>query len=154
MKRILVVVLALATSAAMTSPALGAKAKKPPLKVTSNGWYVFDGVDPTTKTPKDGTNTRCVNNPNTPPVIALGARFSIKNRSAPASRKYVLNGPEGIHVSSGATSSLKPGAYYRRFSASTIGQSSLPPGKYTFKIKVGSKALTSETSTLVDDPNC
>jgi hypothetical protein len=154
MKRVLVVVLALATSAALTAPAMGATAKKPPLKATSNGWYVFDGVEPTTKTPKGGTNTRCVNDPNTPPILALGARFSIKNRNAPASRKYILNGPNGIHFQQGATSSLAPGAYYRRFRASSIGQNSLPPGVYTFKLKVGSKVLTSEKITLVDDPSC
>src|SRR5581483_876740 len=108
MKRALVVAVAIATSVGVAVPAAsGAKAKKP-LKVTSNGWYVFDGVEPTTNTPKGGTNTRCVNNPNTPPVNALGPRFTIKNRPAPKTRKYVLNGPEGIHFTGGATSSLAP----------------------------------------------
>ena len=153
MKRLLVAVLAVATSAGVAVPAAsGAKAK--PLKATSNGWYVFDGVGATGQTPKNGTYTRCVNDPNTPPVNGLGARFSIKNRSAPKSRKYVLNGPSGIHFSGGATSSLKPGSYYRRFNASSIGRGSLPPGTYTFKLKVGSKVLTSETITLVDDSSC
>lgn len=153
MKRALVVALATATSVGVAVPAASA-AKS--LKATSNGWYVFDGVEPTTKTPKNGTNTRCVNDPNTPPVIGLGARFSILNKPAPKTRKYILNGPGGIHYSSGATSSLKPGAYYRRFRASSVGRSSFPPGKYTFKLKkTGSgPTLTSETITLVDDPNC
>ena len=155
MRRVLTVGLTMVMAAAVVTPALGAKAK-PPLKATSNGWYVFDGVEPTTKTPKNGTNTRCVNDPNTPPVIALGARFGIKNRSAPKTRKYILNGPGGIHIVAGATSSLKPGNYYRRFRASAAGQSSFGPGKYTFKLKkTGSgPTLTSETITLVDDPSC
>ena len=154
MKRALVVVLTMATSVAVAVPAASGATAKPPLKATSNGWYVFDGQPPTGQVPKNGTNHRCVNDPSTPPVNGLAARFSIKNRSAPKSRKYILNGPGGIHLQQGATSSLKPGSYYRRFNASSTGASSFPPGKYTFKLKVGSKVLTSQTITLVDDPNC
>src|SRR3954451_9434810 len=142
MKRILVVALAMAVGVAV--PSASGAAKKP-LKATSNGWYVFDGVGSASITPKNGTYTRCVNDPNTPPVLALAARFTIKNRPAPKSRKYILNGPGGIHFSQGATSALNPGSYYRRFRASAIGRNSLPPGKYTFKLKIGSTVLTSET---------
>ena len=153
MKRVFALMTTAVVAVAVASPAMGAKAK-PPLKVTSNGWYVFDYSGPITKTPKGGTYTRCVNDPNTPPVKELGARFSVKNRNAPASRKYILNGPGGIHFSQGATKSLAPGSYYRRFAASTIGKDSLPAGVYTFKFKVGSKVLTSEKITLVEDASC
>jgi hypothetical protein len=152
MKRILVVALTMALTVGVASSADGAKKK--PLKATSNGWYVFDGVPPTTKTPKDGTYTRCVNDPNTPPVNQLGARYSIKNRSAPAGTKRILNGPSGIHFSHSTSSATQPGAFFHRFYASQAGRSSFPPGKYTFKLKVGKKQLTSETITLVDDPSC
>ena|SRR6059058_542463 len=152
MKRVLAVTLAVAMSVAVAPAALGAKKK--PLKATANGWYVFDGVGTASSTPKGGTYTRCTNNPDTPPVIALAARYSILNRSAPKSRKYILNGPSGIHFSDSASTSLKPGAYFHRFRASSIGQNSLPPGTYTFKLKVGKKTLTAETITLVDDSTC
>ena len=152
MKRILVVALALAMSVGVASSAEGAKKK--PLKATSNGWYVFDGVGTASKTPKNGTYTRCVNNPDTPPVIRLGARYSILNRSAPKGTKHILNGPGGLHLVQPTGSSTPPGAYYHRFSASSAGLSSFSPGKYTYKMKVGTATKTTETITLVDDPSC
>jgi hypothetical protein len=152
MKRVLAIGLAVATSVALVPSVSGAKAK--PLKATANGWYVFDGVGPVTKTPKGGTYSRCTNNPDTPPVTQLGARYSILNKSAPKGRKYILNGPNAIHFSSTASTSVPPGNYFHRFRAVDIGQSSLPPGKYTFKLKVGKKTLTSESITLVDDTTC
>jgi hypothetical protein len=156
MKRAVVVILAMATSVAVAIPATsGAKAKPKPLKAASKGWYVFDGVPPTTKTPKNGTYTRCTNNPDTPPVNQLGARYRIKNKSAPKRKtKHILNGPGGIHFQDRTTAKTKPGAYYHRFSASAIGRTSLPPGKYTYRLKVKSKTLTKMTITLVDDTTC
>jgi len=152
MKRLLAVGLVVATSAAVAVPsAVGAK---PPLKAKSNGWYVFDGVPPTGVVPKGGTYTRCVNDPNTPPVNRLGARYSILNRSAPKGTKHILNGPGGLHLVQPTGSSTKPGAYYHNFRASAAGQSSFGPGKYTYKLKVNGVQKTSESITLVDDPSC
>jgi hypothetical protein len=152
-KRFLAMTLAVATSVGIAVPAASGAAKKP-LKATSNGWYVFDSVPPTTKTPKNGTYTRCVNDPNTPPVNQLGARYSILNKSAPKGTKHILNGPGGIHFAHATTSATKPGGYFHRFRASSIGRTSLPPGKYTYKLKVGTKQLTTMTITLVDNPGC
>jgi hypothetical protein len=153
MRRILTIGLAVAMSVAVGVPT-ATGAKKKPLKATANGWYVFDGQPPTGKTPKNGTYTRCTNDPATPPVNQLGARYSILNRSAPKGRKYILNGPSKIHFSVTSSKSLKPGKYFARFRASKIGRTSLPPGKYTFRIKIGKKSLTSESITLVDDTSC
>jgi hypothetical protein len=154
MKRILVVAVAMLTTVAVASSADAAKKK--PLKVTANGWYVFDyGPDHKVgKTPKNGTYTRCVSDPNTPPVQELGGRYIISNRTAPVGMKQILNGPSGIHFSDPTPQKRKPGAYAHRFAASSIGRGSLPPGKYTFKVKVGKKTLMSEFIKLVDDNSC
>jgi hypothetical protein len=143
---------ALAPSALALHATSGAATK--PLKATTKGWYVFDGVPPTATTAKNGTYTRCTNDPDTPPVTQLGARYSIKNKSAPKKTKHILNGPDGIHFLHRTSSKTKPGAYYHRFRASAIGRSSLPPGKYTYRLKVKSKTLTKMTITLVDDTSC
>jgi hypothetical protein len=150
MKRILVLGLTAAMSVALVPSALGAKAK--PLKVKTNGWYVFDGVGSASSTPKGGTYSRCTNSQ--PAVIALGARYSVLNRSAPKGTKYILNGPNGIHFADTSTAKLKPGKYYHNFRASSLGQSSLPPGTYKFKLKVKGKTLGSMAITLVDDATC
>src|SRR3954466_5064366 len=121
MKRALVVALATATSVGVAVPAASA-AKS--LKATSNGWYVFDNVPPTTKTPKNGTNTRCVNDPNTPPVTGLGARFSIKNKSLPKGSKYILNGPSKLHIVHTTSGPVSPGAYFYKFLSSKAGRDS------------------------------
>ena len=153
MKRLLAVGLAVATSVAVAVPsAVGAKAKT--LKATSNGWYVFDGVGTASKTPKGGTYSRCVNNPDTPPVIGLAARFSVKNKPAPTGTKYILNGPGGVHIVHTTSGKVPPNDYFYRFRSVSAGKSSFSPGKYTFKFKVGSKTLTTESITLVDDPSC
>ena len=154
MRRVLVVALAMVMTVGVASSAEGAKKK--PLKVTANGWYVFDhGPDGKVgKTPKNGTYTRCVNDPNTPPVQELGGRYLIKNRTAPKGMKQILNGPSGIHFSDSTPQKRPPGAYAHRFAASSIGRSSLPPGKYTFKVKIGSTTKMTETIKLVDNPNC
>jgi len=149
MRRILVVAVAIAVGVVVPS-ASGAKA----LKATSNGWYVFDHVPPTTKTPKDGTYTRCVNNPNTPPVVELGARFSILNKPLPKGSKYILNGPSKLHIVHTTSAKLSPGAYFYRFASSKAGRSSFSPGKYVFKLKVGTTTKTSEFIKLVDDSSC
>jgi len=155
MKRFLVVALAVLTTVAMTASAEGAK-KKPPLKIAANGWYIFDyGPDGKVgKTPKNGTYTRCVNDPNTPPVQELGGRYLIKNRTAPLGMKQILNGPQKIHFSHPTGQKRPPGAYAHRFAASSIGRSSLPPGKYTFRVKIGKTTKMTETIKLVDNPNC
>jgi hypothetical protein len=154
MKRFLAVVVTVAASVAVAVPsAVGAKAK-PPLKAKSNGWYVFDGKPPTGVVPKGGTNTRCVNDPNTPPVNRLGARYSILNRSAPKGTKHILNGPGGLHIVHSTIKATQPGAYYHNFRASNAGQSSFGPGKYTYKMKVKGVQKTSESITLVDDSSC
>jgi opacity protein-like surface antigen len=155
MKRFLVVVLAVATSVAVAVPAAsGAKAK--PLKATPAGWYVFDGVGSATSKPNGGTYSRCVNDPNTPPVIGLGGRYNIKNKSAPKGLQRILNGPGGIHIVHTVQSGKTPpgNGYVHRFDASDAGKDSFGPGKYTFRLKVGKKSLTSETIKLVDNPNC
>ena len=152
MKRILVIGLTAAMTVAMSPVAEGAKKK--PLKATSNGWYVFDGVGSASKTPKNGTYTRCVNDPSTPPVIGLGGRYSIVNKSLPAGSKYILNGPNGFHLAQSNSAKVKPGAYYHIFRASAAGRSSLEPGVYHFKLKTGTRTLTTESITLVDDASC
>jgi hypothetical protein len=152
MRRVLVVALAMTMSVGVASSAEGAKKK--PLKATSNGWYIYDGVGTASKTPKNGTYTRCVNDPNTPPVIRLGARYSILNRSAPKGTKHILNGPGGIHIVDKTSSATPPSNRIHVFSASTAGKSSFGPGKYTYRLKVGTTTKTTESVTLVDDPNC
>ena len=152
MKRVLVIGLTAAMSVAMAPSAMGAHAKAKPLKATANGWYVFDGVGPVTATPKGGTYTRCTSSQ--PPVNALGARYSILHKSAPKGTKYILNGPSGIAFSDSLSAKLKPGNYFHRFRASSIGQSSLPAGAYNFSLKVGKKTLASMSITLVDDDTC
>src|SRR4051812_5776983 len=153
MRRSLVVVLVMATAAAVAIPAASGATKKP-LKVTTRGWYVFDGVDPVGTTAKNGTYRRCTHDPQTPPVNALAARYAVKNRPAPKGRKHILNGPDAIHIAASSTKASKPGKYFARFRASRIGRSSFPPGKYTYKQKIGSKTLAKETITLVDDTSC
>jgi hypothetical protein len=154
MKRVLVVALTIFMTVGVASSAEGAKKK--PLKVSANGWYVFDhGADGKVgKTPKNGTYTRCVSDPNTPPIQELGGRYIIRNKSLPAGAKQILNGPSGIHFSDSTPQKRKPGLYAHRFAASTIGRSSLPPGKYTFKVKLGKKTLMSEFIKLVDNNSC
>jgi hypothetical protein len=153
MKRLLVAALATATSVGVAVPAVSGAAGKP-LKVTSNGWYVFDEKPPTTKTPKNGTNTRCVNDPNTPPVKSLGARFGIANKSLPKGSKYILNGPSKLHIVHATGAAVSPGAYFYKFKSSKAGRSSFSPGKYTFLLKVGKTTKTTEFIKLVDNPNC
>ena len=156
MKRALVVVLAMVTSVAVAIPAAsGARTKPKPLKAVSKGWYVFDGVGTASRAPKNGSYTRCTNDPNTPPVYKLGARYRIKNRAAPKGKtKHLLSGPSGIRFRHPTSAKTKPGAYYHEFSATAIGRTSLPPGKYTYRLKVKSKILTKMTITLVDDTTC
>jgi hypothetical protein len=149
MRRVLVVLLAMTMSVGVASSAEGAKKK--PLKATSNGWYVYDGVHPRSKTPKNGTHTRCVSDPG---VIALGARYSILNKSLPKGAKHILNGPGGIHIVDKTSSSTPPSNRIHNFLSSRVGQDSFGPGKYTYRLKTGKTTRTTESITLVDDPNC
>ena len=151
MKRVLAVTLALAASVALAPSASAAKS----LSIKSKGWLVYDGVGTSDSVPKGGTYTRCVNNPDTPPVIGLRAKFDIKNKPLPKGAKLILNGPSKLHIVFTNPSKVGPGnGFSYRFDSFDANRESFGPGKYTFRAKVGGTTKSTQIIKLVDNTSC